>query len=106
MSAADLVKRPAFLEDEDLYPSSDGKPMAETGIHVVVLLKLFGLLRFHFRERLDRHYFAANMYLYFREGKPNYRRAPDLMAIKGVDGRFERRSFKTWVENAVPCFIL
>ena len=80
--------------------------MAETGIHVFVLLRLLALLRFHFRDRMDSHYFAANMYLYYREGQPKKRRAPDLMVIKGVDGRFERRSFKTWVEKAVPCFIL
>ncbi|MBI3406870.1 MAG: Uma2 family endonuclease [Planctomycetes bacterium] len=79
--------------------------MAETGIHVAVLLRLLALLRFHFREQLDHYYFASNMYLYYRKGR-SLCRAPDVMAIKGVDGRFERRSFKTWVEKAAPCFIV
>jgi Uma2 family endonuclease len=93
------------LEDEELYPSSDGQPMAETQVHIILMLNLYGLLRNYFRKKKDI-YVAANMFLYFREGHPEARTAPDIMVIKGVDGRKTRRSFKTWIEQAVPCFVL
>jgi len=40
------------------------------------------------------------------EGQPKKRRAPDIMFIKGVKGRHERRSFKTWIERATPSCII
>jgi Uma2 family endonuclease len=98
--------RVAPLDDDAVYPASDGKPMAETQIHILLLTNLYAMLRYHFRSKMDRYFFGANLFLYYRQGLPKFRRAPDLMAVKGVDGRQMRRSFKTWVEKAVPCFIL
>jgi Uma2 family endonuclease len=91
----------ARLAVDEFYPSSDGQPMAETEIHVLLILNTFGLLRYFFRDRGDV-YVAANMFLYYKQGHPEKRRAPDIMVVKGVDGRRKRRSFKTWEENAVP----
>ncbi len=88
-----------------IYPDSDGKPMAETGIHVLAIIWLHQMLRHHFRDREDV-YVAANMYLYFAKGQPKKRRAPDIMVAKGVKGRHERRSFKTWVEGVVPSCVI
>jgi Uma2 family endonuclease len=93
----------ALVEDE-LYPDSDGKPMAETGIHVKAILWLYFVLRQRFGNREDI-YVAANMYLYYVEGQPKKRRSPDVMVAKGVKGNHERRSFKTWVEGVVPSCI-
>lgn len=92
--------------EDDIYPDSDGKPMAETGIHVTSILWLYAMLRHHFRAR-DDIYVAANMFLYYVEGQPKKRRAPDIMVAKGVqNSREERRSFKTWVEGVVPSCII
>jgi Uma2 family endonuclease len=91
--------------DDDIYPDSDGKPMAETGIHVEAIIWLYQMLRHHFRDREDI-YIAADMFLYYVEGQPKKRRAPDVMVAKGVKGRHERRSFKTWVEGVVPACIV
>ncbi len=95
----------ATLLDEDIYPSSDGKPMAETDVHVTLMASLLGPLRYFYRSFEDV-YVAANMFLYYQEGQPKKRRAPDIMVVKGVQGKHQRRSFKTWVENAVPSCIL
>ena len=40
------------VEDGVHYPSSDGKPMAETGIHVTAILLLYQALEDFFRGRL------------------------------------------------------
>jgi Uma2 family endonuclease len=95
----------ADKEQEVVYPASDGEPLAETPIHVRAIILLFQALEDWFANRPDV-YIAANMFWYWEQGKPESRRAPDVMVIKGV-GRAERRSFFSWKENnAVPCFIL
>ncbi len=90
---------------EVCYPCEDGQPMAETPIHVMAIILLFEALQDFLRPRPDV-YVAANMFWYWEEGNPKARRAPDVMAIKGV-GQRERRSFFSWRENgAVPHVIV
>jgi Uma2 family endonuclease len=91
--------------EEDLYPSSDGKPMAETQVHVRLMGRLLGILEHHFRDH-DDVFVAANIFLYYAKGQPKKRRSPDVMVVKGVNKRPDRRSFKTWVERAVPSCII
>jgi Uma2 family endonuclease len=79
--------------------------MAETGIHVLVMMALIGTLRYYYRQRKDI-YVIGNIFLYYEEGNPAARRSPDVMVIKGVDATQERRSFKTWEERAVPCVVI
>jgi Uma2 family endonuclease len=83
-----------------IYPDSDGEPMGETEFHVIAILHLYDTLRHFFRDRVDV-YVAANMFLYYEEGNPDARKAPDVMVIKGVD-KHKRRTFKTWEEHAAP----
>jgi Uma2 family endonuclease len=90
---------------EIVYPDGDGKPMAETGIHVLVMMTLIATLRHYFRHRPDV-YVIGNIFLYYEEGHPESRRSPDVMVVKGVEPGEERRSFKTWEERAVPSVIL
>jgi hypothetical protein len=80
--------------------------MGETGIHVHTSMHLYGALLNAFVRTADV-YVAANMFLYYEEGNPRAVKSPDVMVIKGVVGNKteERRSFKTWVEQAVPCII-
>jgi Uma2 family endonuclease len=92
------------VEDDVYYPSSDGKPMAETGIHVTAILMLYQALEDFFRGR-DDVYFAANMFWYWEKGNPKARRAPDVMVITGVSAGPMRRSFRSWQEGAVPAAI-
>src|SRR5260370_23783071 len=85
---------------EDVYPSSDGKPMAETQVHVRLLTQLLGMLEYHFRRREDV-LVAGNIFLYYEEGKPNKRRSPDVMVVKGIKGKPLSRSFMTSIERTV-----
>jgi Uma2 family endonuclease len=78
--------------------------MAETEVHLMAMIYLIGALRFFFRKHTDV-YVIGNMFLYYREGNPRARKAPDVMVVKGVD-KHERRSFKVWEEaQAVPSVI-
>src|SRR5262245_54645766 len=88
-------------EDENLYPSGDGEPMAETPIHVQAIILAFQGFE-DFLANQDDVYVAANMFWYYKQGDSTKRRAPDIMVIKRV-GRRERKSFFSWLENgAVP----
>ena len=87
------------------YPTTDGKPMAETELHIDELIEGLQVLRDRFAGE-PNVYVGGNMLLYYEEGKPKSRKAPDVMVVKGVPSQPERRSFKVWVEKAVPCFIL
>lgn len=92
--------------DEDIYyPSSDGKPMAETELHVRLLMSLYFMLREFLRDAPDI-WCGANMFWYWQRGRRDLCRAPDVMVVKGVDKR-SRSSFQSWKDNnAVPCFII
>ena len=86
-----------------VYPESDGRPLGETGFHVEALVWLHQALKRHLAGRSDA-YVASNMFLYYERGNPRGNRSPDVMVILGVDNH-TRRTFKTWVENAVPTVI-
>jgi Uma2 family endonuclease len=88
-----------------VYPVRDGKPLGETGVHVVVLGDLIFTLRNYFRHQPDV-YVIGNIFLYYEEGNPEARKSPDLMVVKGVEPGEERLSFKTWEERAVPCVVI
>jgi len=90
----------AILEEPKIfYPSSDGKPMGETGIHVRAMMNLHVALEEFFKPRQDV-YIATDMFWYWKEGRTKTV-APDVMVIPGVNSRPERRSFFTWRENGV-----
>jgi len=84
------------------YPASDGKPMAETEVHVLAILQLLSALRHFFRKQ--DIYVIGNIFLYYQEGNPKAHKAPDVMVVKNV-GKQDRRSFKVWEENAMPCVV-
>src|SRR5205823_9106280 len=77
-------------EDGVYYPSSDGKPTAETGIHVHALLMLYHLLQVYYKDRSDV-LITGNQFWYWERGNPKARRAPDVMVVVGVPKEPPRR---------------
>ena len=56
------------LEDGIKYPSSDGKPMGETGTHArVALMNIYGVLDRYFMNN-PRVAVNANMFIYYVQG--------------------------------------
>lgn len=103
MKGISLFTPPAMtLDDGVVYPESDGKPMAETEAHILLMVTLIATLRNHFAAR-GNVYVIGNMFLYYQQGDPKACVAPDVMVVKDVDTRVSRRVFKSWEENALPC---
>jgi Uma2 family endonuclease len=81
------------------YPETDGKPMAETDIHLEWMIRIRDVLKWRYRNR--RVYVGANLLIYFLKGNPRKSVAPDAFVVKDCDPD-RRRTFKIWVERRIP----
>jgi Uma2 family endonuclease len=94
------TRRPVF------YPTGDGKPMAETDLHVQTILNMIAALQLHFQDRAEDVYVAGNNFLFWSEGEPRRRVSPDTYVVFGVRQR-PRDSYKSWEEGGrLPAFVL
>jgi Uma2 family endonuclease len=87
--------------DEIEYPASDGQPMGETGIHVLVSYDTMGTLRHYYRGN-PKVAIMANMFVYYVKGDPSKCVCPDVFVTHGVDTNPYRRTFKVWQEGKAP----
>lgn len=85
------------------YPSSDGKPMAETDDHRQAMLDLIARLTAHFASRRDV-YVSGNLLVYYEQGNVNRHLSPDCFVVFGVPNH-NRDTFRTWDEQAVPSVV-
>ncbi len=86
------------------YPSGDGKPMAETWLHVRTIMLLHQSLEDFFQNRPDV-FIASDIFWYWEEGNPAACTSPDVMVVPGVSSR-ERRSFFSWEDGeTVPAVV-
>ncbi len=81
------------------YPSGDGQPIAETFDHVYAIFNTIELLRLYLRH--EQACILGNQFLYYEEGSPTKRCAPDVMVIFGVEPG-GRDNYKIWEEGQVP----
>ena len=88
-----------------VYPESDGKPMAESEVHIDELIRLIQTLRDAFADRADV-YVVGDLLLYYEEGNPRASVAPDVMVVKGVPKLPRRRIYKLWEEGAPPAVVI
>jgi len=94
------------LEDGIEYPSSDGKPMGETGTHArVALMSIYGVLDRYFMNN-PRVAVHANMFIYYVQGDPKRNVCPDAFVAMGVPNEPDRRSYKVWKEGKAPDVVL
>ncbi|UBF25588.1 Uma2 family endonuclease [Kovacikia minuta CCNUW1] len=81
------------------YPSSDGEPVAETYDHFYVLLCTLEVLRQYLKGQQAT--VLGNQFLYYAQGFPKLRVAPDVMVIFDVEPG-GRDNYKLWEEGQVP----
>ncbi len=94
---------PPFPIPEIEYPSSDGKPMAETDFHVIAITNLFQALQDYYETDADI-YVAANNLFYYEEGNAKARFSPDVYVVHGIEKK-RRRIYKYWVEKRAPSIV-
>jgi Uma2 family endonuclease len=82
------------------YATSDGKPMAETDIHYLLMTALRQTLD-HFFADEPTIYVSGNLLMYYVRGNNRKHVAPDVFVVKGVEKK-TRLYFKTWEERRTP----
>jgi len=87
-----------------VYPESDGKPMAETDIHRQLLSDLVFTLETFLQSQPDV-YVSGNLLIYYVEGDPKKRVAPDVFVVRGVEKK-QRRIYKLWEEGIAPQVVI
>ncbi|HEY9821506.1 MAG TPA: Uma2 family endonuclease [Candidatus Sericytochromatia bacterium] len=85
-----------------IYPSSDGEPVAETYDHLYAILTTLEVLKQYLTGRQAT--VLADQFLYYAQGFPRLRIAPDVMVIFDVEPG-GRDNYKTWEEGQVPVVI-
>lgn len=89
-------------QSEIFYPSADGEPVAETYDHFYVLLTTLAVLKQYLAEAQAT--VLANQFMYYAQGYPKLRVAPDVMVIFDVTPG-GRDNYKIWEEGQVPSVI-
>ncbi|MCS6814391.1 MAG: Uma2 family endonuclease [Cyanobacteria bacterium] len=84
-----------------IYPSCDGEPLAETSVHLDAIIAIVTALRHYLG---DQALVLSNQFLYYAQGFPRLRVAPDGMVIFGVSPG-GRDNYKLWEEGQVPAVI-
>lgn len=87
---------------EIFYPSADGEPVAETYDHLYAILTTLEVLKQYLAGKQAT--VLANQFLYYAQGFPKLRVAPDVMVIFNV-APGGRDNYKIWEEGQVPSVI-
>ena len=96
-------EKPATPETpEIIYPSSDGQPLAETQQHALAILMTLGLFRLYLQEQPAVVF--ANQFMYYIEGNPKARVAPDVMVVFDIEQRLYD-NYKIWESQQAPAII-
>lgn len=85
------------------YPTSDGRPIAESDWHRNELVRQIRTLSTRFAKQ--KVYVTGNLLLYYREGDEHKRVAPDVMVVKGAEPR-RRDNYLLWEERISPQFVM
>lgn len=93
---------PTSQSTEVFYPSSDGEPLAETSVHADAIINTVGEVRQYLQGQST--IVLADQFLYYAQGFPRLRVAPDVMVIFNV-APGGRDNYKIWEEGQVPVVI-
>ncbi len=94
----------APTETADLYPESDGKPMAETDMRAVAIIDLRQRFDGFFADNPDT-YVSGTIMMYDVEGPGRTAVSPDILVSFGI-GKKLRRTYKVWEEGKPPDFVM
>ncbi|MGA1284697.1 MAG: Uma2 family endonuclease [Prochlorothrix sp.] len=82
-----------------VYPSGDGEPVAETFVHFYAIMTAIEVLKQYLTGQQAT--VLGNQFLYYIQGNPRARVAPDVMVIFNVEPG-GRDNYKIWEEGAAP----
>ncbi len=83
------------------YPTSDGKPMAETDLHRQDMVDVIETLQDFFAGD-PQVYVTGNLLLFYEEGNRRKHVAPDVFVVRGVPKLPPRDYYLLWKEKKSP----
>ena len=86
------------------YPTSDGKPMAETDLHRDLMLDLIETLK-AFYAADPMVYVSGNLLVCYEEGNRRKHVSPDVFVVRGVQKHL-RENYLLWEEGQSPRFVI
>src|SRR5947209_4151449 len=86
------------------YPTSDGKPMAETDTHRRLMNALIEILMVFYQAQ-PRVYVSGNLLLFYVPGNKRRHVAPDVFVVKGVP-KGDRLNYLVWEEGKGPDIVI
>src|SRR5581483_8071383 len=86
------------------YPTSDGKPMAETEWHRDLLASLIEMLRWFYRASLRVHV-SGNLLIFYDRRNKRRHVSPDVFVVRGIPNR-PRPNYLVWEEGKGPDIVI
>src|SRR5208283_3959743 len=86
------------------YPTSDGRPMAETDQHRDDMIDLIRGLQARYKDDPDV-YVSGNLLLFYVQGDKRRHVSPDVFVVRGVEKR-QRLNYLLWVEGKAPNLVI
>lgn len=86
------------------YPTSDGKPMAETDWHRILMMALIQTLESWYADA-PMVYVSGNLLVFYVPGNKRKHVSPDIFVVKGVPKR-RRPNFLIWEEGKSPTAVI
>lgn len=87
------------------YPTSDGRPMAETDAHRRIMVDLIQTLQdFYAADPLV--YVSGDLLLFYEEGNRRKHVAPDIFVVKGAPKEPMRDNYLLWKEGRGPDLVV
>lgn len=86
------------------YPTSDGKPMAETDVHRQIMMDLIAMLQARFAAD-PMVYVSGNLLLFYEEGNKWRHTSPDVFVVRGVANHL-RDNYLLWLEGKGPDIVI
>ena len=87
-----------------VYPTSDGKPMAETELHRILMVALIDMLQYWYAD-VPNVCVSGNLLMYYVEGDKRRHVSPDVFVAFGVPKKI-RDYYLTWLEKKNPSVVI
>jgi Uma2 family endonuclease len=94
---------PRFAENWE-YPTSDGKPMAETDWHRDLMAALIDTLKLYYAAQ-PFVYVSGNLLMFYERGNRRRHVSPDVFVVKGVP-KHDRPNYLVWQERKGPDVVI
>ncbi len=90
---------------EIVYPTRDGKPMAETELHMEDMIDTIQMIKDYYADQ-PNVYVWGNLLLYYEEGSPRKHLSPDVLVALGVPKEPKRNHYLVWKEGKAPDLVV